>query len=102
MLSASVLVRWASHVTVRLAAAWQRSRLRGVVVGQVARWRRSSPVAAAANGAKVLIVATIVHLGLSLASHRPAGWLWLVVPAMAGASAAVLFLASRRSSGASS
>lgn len=42
----------------------------------------------------VLITAALVHSGLTAVNHLPAGWMWLVAPAMAFAEGAVLLAAS--------
>jgi hypothetical protein len=92
LLQASVLAGMARAVALTIAAAWGHSRIRAVL----ARRPAGRPVSLAARrGGTMLLVAAVVHLGLGLTASRPAGWLWLIVPGVTLASAAILIVASR-------
>ena len=76
----------AAHTSV-IAMAWS---------AQWTAWREQSPADRTRSTGVAFLAAAGVHLGLSLWRRPVAGWLWLVVPALAAAFGALMVVAPAR------
>lgn len=81
-----------------LMVATERMAVQSVLwrVSQQARrsWSELRPPVRASAVGTTLLAAVGVHLAVSVAAGRPAGWLWLIVPALVATTGALLVASS--------
>lgn len=96
VLARSTAVRSVDRIVNGLEASARTSVFAAWWLGRRTSWLNQSPVARERQIGVFLMTAAIVHLALSMAQGHPAGWLWLVVPAVAAAAGAPMACASSR------
>lgn len=90
----SAIARGVSSIGRRLEAAGSRSRAIQAVTTIGGAWRAMATGERCRATGVTLMTASAVHLVLTVLNHVPAGWMWLIVPAVAFAQGALLIAAS--------
>jgi hypothetical protein len=83
------------RITFRLQQWWLSSDAKQLAGMIGDRLEREPPARRRQGLASMILIATIVHVGLTLLQGVHPGWFWIIIPAMAAVFAAVLLAASR-------
>lgn len=70
------------------------SRVVGAATRTVTKWRGLAPSMRRRATGAALIVAVVVHVGLTMSHETPPGWFWLILPGFVAALGGLLLAAS--------
>ena len=91
----SAIIRTIDRATVRLSEWWRSSASRKVMAGLIDPLIHGSRASRHREISAIVLIATIVHVALTLESGARPGWFWIVVPALAVLFAVLSFAAAR-------
>jgi hypothetical protein len=94
LISRSAIARRLARVGRWIESAASGSRSVNAIAAAAARWAGLSRTQRHRALGLMLMIAATVHCGLTLLNRLPAGWMWLIVPAIAFVQGAVLIAAS--------
>lgn len=98
-LASSAIVQRVDGAFRKLAWWWVNSRSAALMAMAGNAWSHTDRSERVRGAGLSLLIATVVHVALMMVQGPRAGWVWLVVPATAGAIGVVLLVAAGTSNG---